>query len=441
MAGQTSKNPLLGKLAGRLGSIMDANKGKPPEIGNAKLPGGIEGGIARVTEVKIGEYKEGDFKGEKFFYMSAVVVEPKQFKGQTVAGMTTKIGPEALCDTLLKEGKRKTLNDHFAYMRNHLLILGLNIDGYTGTDEERYAKLLAGMEALKKSGPNGGGPYTRFRTSKLPAQNIAQRSDGKWVLEQDGKIVEGKSWPTKEAAITANKFAGTPEVPKEPKVYEEWNGVVDGYKENIDPTAGVEEGIYQPAGPSGQNTAPKTNGQPPSKKPPVQTAVKAPDPEPEPEQATFDEFGDLESLRAAAEGGDENAREKLLEYADQKGLRAEAENSEDETWAEVVAMIDGSYAPASETPEAGYDEPPVDSPAAWEPQVEEMYFYHPPSHYDPKSKAPNLRLKLGKNKKPVEAAQCEVLAVDTDNQTADLKDIDTKTAYKNVPWDAFRPTE
>jgi len=186
MAVQTGKSTLAAKLGNRLTQAHAETKGKPVEAGNPQLPAGIENGVAQLRDVKIGEYKEGVNKGQPYFMASAVVLEPKEVDGISVAGLRTQIGPEALCDTPQATGKRKTFQDHYKFMRDQLSLIGFDLDQLSGTPQQIEAGILSGMAALTKQQPT-----FRFRTWKGKKQ-------------------------------TTGPYAG-----QEPRVQHEWNGLVE----------------------------------------------------------------------------------------------------------------------------------------------------------------------------------------------------------------------
>ena len=41
------------------------------------LPGGITGGIAKLVDAKLGEFKKGPNQGKQFLYLGGLVVEPE----------------------------------------------------------------------------------------------------------------------------------------------------------------------------------------------------------------------------------------------------------------------------------------------------------------------------------------------------------------------------
>lgn len=151
------------KLGGRLLTAHQQHAATPVEVGNAKLPDGIENGIAQLDDIRIGEYKEGGNKGQPFFMARAVVKEPQVFNGQNLLGRSTQVGPIPLCDTKDDKGNiKKPFADHYADFLNHLKLLGVDTAAQQfGNPEQVDAFINAALAALKS-----GKPHFSFRTWK-----------------------------------------------------------------------------------------------------------------------------------------------------------------------------------------------------------------------------------------------------------------------------------
>lgn len=174
---QKAKSPLAG-LESQLKTAHEAHKADDTVFDSAaRLPAGIENGIARLVDCKFDIYKTGDNKGKPFFRAAGVVVSPTDHDGVPIEGLQTSI-MEPICSTPGK--KRETVSDHIAHVYNELRKLGVN------TAELEFDDLEATVAALKESQP-----HFRFRT-----------------------------WKGKKA--TTGPYAG-----REPMVNEVWNGLVD----------------------------------------------------------------------------------------------------------------------------------------------------------------------------------------------------------------------
>lgn len=382
------KNLLKG-LANKGRQAHEAVKDEPVSYGNAKLPEGIENGVAQLVDAKLGVFKEGKNKGKLFFMAAGVVLKPTSVDGVQIEGMRTQIGPEPLADTPEATGKRKTFNDHYAWIINELAKLGVD-KGSMGFDD-----LESTVQALKEASP-----FFKFRTWK------------------------GK--PTKDYP--------------DPRVNEEWNGACD-YTPDEGSDTGVEDGTAEPepepepeptpAPRPATRTAPAASKTPPPKGPakaPVKVAPSPePEPEPEPDGGELTPFQIME-LGEQADGGDEDAQAQLTSMAE-----AASVPDEDVTnalnWSEVAALITGGEGSTEGGEEAPADEPEPEAepePEEIEPVKADVYGYRPTT-VDPKTKKPV------KAKKPIE---CEVVSVDKKSKTVLLKNLDDpKKTYKSVKWD------
>ena len=131
--------------------------------GFAELPGGIDNGIAQLIECKFSKYKTGTHVGEWFFYAAGVCITPKKITVThedgsretiiTEKGRTSIL--EAMCDTPESNGRRKTLDDHVAYVYEQLRGLGVITANLELKDLENTALDLQNSK-----------PYFSFRTWK-----------------------------------------------------------------------------------------------------------------------------------------------------------------------------------------------------------------------------------------------------------------------------------
>lgn len=241
-----------------------------------ELPPGIDGGIAKLAMLKIGEYKSGDLQGEKYFMAQGVVVSPEEFNKQRVKGLRTSIGPEPLCDT---EGRtRETLDDHVAWMSNQLRMLAGD-EYFAEADTLEEVEEL--MEALVESDV-----YFRFRT---------------W---------QGKA---------------TDQYPN-PRTNHEWRGAVE-YDE--DGTDDVEDDTEEEEEVKPKKGKGKASAKPSSKTTSTKggsTKGKKGKAEPEEEEEDDVPFGDDLDMLADAAEEDEEAADKLTKLAVKAGI--------DEEWVE-----------------------------------------------------------------------------------------------------------
>lgn len=186
-----------------------------------------------------------------------------------------------------------------------------------------------------------------------------------------------------------------------PRTNHVWIKALPDYvPEGGDPaTAGVEETPAEepdeqpdePAPPPAKKTATAGKGAPPKKTPPP--AAEPADDEP-----------DAAALAEAADGGDRAAAAKLKELAMGEGIEEDAIDNAD-NWTAVAELIAASN---------GGGEPADDEPAEWVPVTKEVVSYKP--------------------KGAKKAIDCEVIMVNTEKQTVNLRSNVDKAVIKAVPF-------
>lgn len=251
------------------------------------LPGDITGGIAKLVEAKLGEYKQGPNKGEKFLYLAGVVISPKtatdvkkiweaSSNGKPGSGSVRVVSAKEvniegqrtgqtlpLCETKRKDGTVTSADDNVKRALNELKLLG----GEECTSEiSSEADLESLCETLKEQGI-----YFKFSTSS-----------------QD---------PTKDYP--------------NPRVWENWYG-----------TKGLED--YSPV--DSDDVVDNT--------PPGDSETQAPD---EPPADPAGE-SDVAELVEAADGGDSEAQDSLKQLAIAAGASEEQVDAA-VNWTEVAEMI------------------------------------------------------------------------------------------------------
>lgn len=408
-------------------SVHDTHKNDEALQTNAgDLPAGIEMGIAKINDCKIGTYKQGDFTGERFFMVSAICVAvldeqgnwSSKFNGMDVKGGRTQIGPEPLCDTPQSRGKKTTFEDHWTFMSDIIKFrIGQEEAFVAMSDPDTELEPLC--EAIKS-----GEIYIIFRT---------------WKGEK------------------------TPEFPN-PRLQHEWKRPAT--QEEIDAAEGsLEDGVEEAAEPTQAPAKKVVATKTAPANPPTKKAVK--------KVAQTEES--LEDLATKADNGDSEAAKTLKDKAVELGYNGEEEGEIDsaDSWHEVVAMIEAGPKPADdeEAADEGEAEAEVDLTALGEaadggdtdavnqltdlavvagldindfgpwsdlaaalaaagdegavednsaPAVGEVWLYKP---YDVKTK-----------KTATKAVKCLVESVDKKKETVTLKNAATKQAYSNVPW-------
>lgn len=334
-------------LAGHQKDLVQShkeNKGKAPKVGGARLPAGIESGIAKLVLCKIDLYKEGNDKGKPYFGAAGIVLEPKLHDGQPIAGMRTMLSNEPLFPTPTKS--RKTWREHFDHVVLNILVPLAGKawqDQYDSlpctTDAEANAVekfILDTMAALVAKGVT-----FRFRTWKGKKQKIAKMGNGRYsVINDDGSGNPRGSWTSEEAAKAdpTNKYVGS-----EPLVNEVWLGAVDYSAPDAGPD--VEEQLPEPADEAG--TAP-TDETP---------SATAPADEP---------LGELLNLAQTADGDPDTktaaglaANNKLQELAGAAGIDLNHPDYAALSWAGVVAEIQKREQAKPGEPVAADDDEPA----------------------------------------------------------------------------------
>lgn len=411
----TAGSGFIQKMKQQLVQAHNEHKDDDTEFGAfGDIPAGINGGVAQLTECKIGQYaadvQNKELLGQYFFYAHGTILGPKTFTDPDskmtvrLEGKLTKIGPEPLCETPSAKGKRKTFSDHLGWVYNELRKLGID----TATMDP--AQLEAVCEELKK--PENAPVFT-FRTWKgnatqefpNPRTNhdwegvteYVPPDDGQQVNDQTAAHTNGQAAPSAPArsAVQTPRTITPPQRPAAP------------------PTR-------TPAAPPRTPAAPPAPAKPTPAKPPAPPARKpaapaAPPPPPAPAEE-FNEFGDLGSLLNQAKADDADAQNKLCEYAHQLGW------TKDDT--DAAADWDAVYDMATTGPDTSGDgsgDGTGSEGAGWTgdpPQANEVYLYTP---------------KGGKEGEYV------IQEVDEANQTVTIKSLENPKAkpVPNVPWDSL----
>lgn len=371
MPPQSGKSPISG-----LNAALQANANNPvewvEEFGDP--PGNIKGGIAMLTEARMGEYKTGPNQGKPFIYLAGSIVEPvkhieviKVWENNKVkvAGTREVItqGKRTnmtlpLCETTSGSGqnaKTTTLNENVADALNHLNMLS---EGCTANlkDDKDLVNLLAELK--------GAQPAILFKFSTTQSDPTAQ-------------------YPV-------------------PRVWQNWHGTKDvpaDYAAPID--------LQQTDNSGGGNS------------PPTDTATAAEEPAGEDssggsgeEAAAFDaENASLDELVAVASGDPgpdcEAAIAKITAIANEAGISDDDIEKKYQTWPEVAAAItEAQSAPAAPEWKKG-----------------------DACSYNPKDKAGKPM--LNKSKKPI-MVKCQITAVNKDGTFELLNLTDKKTKYSKI---------
>ena len=176
------------------------------------LPSGIRGGIAKLTDAKIGIYKSGRNEGKQFVYLGGRVVSPREVnvtkkvfaegKVQVSAPETVKIEGQLtnqlfpICETTKGNGDVVELDTNIERMLNELRKLGgeeCTADLESDKDLESLLKDLVGAEIFFKFNTS-----SRTPTVQYPEEQVWENWNGAKGLEdyepeEDDGIEEDES--------------------------------------------------------------------------------------------------------------------------------------------------------------------------------------------------------------------------------------------------------
>ena len=159
MPAAKTASPLNDKLA-KLGlsAATAANKDNEIDFGfGGDLPAGINGGVAKLAKIEIGEYKQGERKGENYLRFAGVVVSPKVFNEQRIEGQQASIMIPLCDDKGPARGNRKLKTfreDYLPRIINELKLLGADEAIRQLPANCTWDHYMAIAAALVKSGPH-----------------------------------------------------------------------------------------------------------------------------------------------------------------------------------------------------------------------------------------------------------------------------------------------
>lgn len=375
---QTGKSTILNKLRKHEGAIKK-HAGDQPSYGNQRLPGGINSGVAKLTEIVLGEVGVGKQNaGEPYLRLAGSVVEPftvvdpETKQVIPVRGLQTSV-IVMLCDTKKADKTVVPAEDNMATAMNHLKILGAPAELFEGGLEG----FQDAIEAVKEAAP-----YFKFTTRK-------------------GDV--------------------SPQYP-DPRVFETWHGSkgLEGYEDPGAPGEKVEdEGepapAKRPAAPApGRNG---TSTKPASAK--AASKVKAPEPGEDEGDAANVDMNDLDSLVERATADDVAAQKQLTAVALKAGVD-ESDVDAARNWKQVKELIEAQNEAQGESTAPAEPAEEEEEAAEFVPVKGSVYFFRP---LDPKTKKPG--------KKKVEV---EVLIVNKADKTCSVKSLDDEKITKGVPF-------
>lgn len=152
---QTQQSSLAAHLGGRLAAINAETAGKPLDVGQQKLPGGIKSGIAKIAMMVWKQQDKDDGKvprGEYYFFGRAICMLPLEHAGMKTYGIATTVNIP-LCD-VPEKGLRKasSLRDNWNKFRSLIELFGVKPCPETPQSDPSGAKtqayFLGAMQAL-----------------------------------------------------------------------------------------------------------------------------------------------------------------------------------------------------------------------------------------------------------------------------------------------------
>lgn len=297
MVANVQKSGLLAKISQRAKQVQADVAKTPINYGNPALPPGVTG-VAQLDRAWLGEFKEGDNKGQVYFMAMGSVVHPSHHNEISIKGMKTQIGPIPLCDTP-NASTKKDFKSHYNDMIDEICKLGDMKK--ESIDVDKLESILLTLSRLR--------PHFRFRT-----------------------------WQGKKQ--TTGQYAG-----REPQIRHEWHGRTDAPKESEDDGVN-DEGSTQEASTNGETTQQledhSTNGQVHEAADGLDTPPTNVDFESHKEEATLSPEEELEQLIVQADDNDhennEEARKAIQEMAMKNGV-TEKEVEDAASFREVITFM------------------------------------------------------------------------------------------------------
>lgn len=172
MPAMAKKSPIADRLEKELGGEFEAHKNDETKYGSGSdLPAGINGGIAQLVEMKVGEYNEGDNKGKLFMCIAGIVKLPVEFNGIKIEGLRTQLIVKLFANN------NRSKDEMIAKACNEVRKMG----GMIGEIKARDLPVL--MDAIKVEAP-----HFRFRTYAFTPDNAKPDDAPIIVHEFRGKI-------------------------------------------------------------------------------------------------------------------------------------------------------------------------------------------------------------------------------------------------------------
>jgi hypothetical protein len=420
---------LFGKLGAKLATAVEAHREDEIVLaGGIDLPAGIDFGIAQLVDCKFSVYKEGDNKGEYFFYAAGVVMSPEEITDGNgsmipIKGLRTQIGPEPICDTPKAMGKKKTLDDHVKYVTDELRKLGAEGAELSGENLEATAN------ALKETKP-----FFRFRTWKgektdafpNPRVNHDWRGVCEYTDSGDSGVEDESPEATEEEAVeekpkststptSAPKAStkGKPSTPEPEESDEDEFALLAARADSGDDDEDTQEAQRALDSQAKLFNIPKKKVDAAANWTEVadlirEASAKDEKPEAEEEATEEGETVDYDTLGSQADEGDEESINSLTELAEAAGLSLD---DYPDSWASLATAISEQ---GGETEEA-VEEEEAEEEQEFVPEVGGVFLY--------------------KFKDAKKATEVEITKIDEATKTCTVKNLDTGKKFAGIAFD------
>lgn len=223
---QTQMSSFAKTMGARIAQAHEEHKDKPADSGDRRLPPGIKNGIAKLAAMYTKQYENDNngpgTKGQVFFRASAIVLSPKEVKGEVAEGCITQV-IIPLCDMPAKgQRKAKSFNENWYEFQNLFKILGVPAAPYdkttdpTGQLTEGY--YFAAMKALTDPVRMKENPvYVSFSSRGwTPPPTVAQPKPTEMVFEEWHGLAEWNGHPDPSAGVTGAATGTQPDAMTQP---------------------------------------------------------------------------------------------------------------------------------------------------------------------------------------------------------------------------------
>jgi outer membrane biosynthesis protein TonB len=435
------KGSFVAKLGNKLFQAHEQHKNDETEYsGFGSLPGGINNGVAQLIECSIEQIERADSKNKGEYYFRAVgtVILPRDHEGVPIAGLRTQL-MENIFETPDSMGKRKTVEEHWAFILNELRKLGLETADMDVTSDE---SIQTSLDALVQSAP-----YFRFRTWQPPKSKDPQYKDREpqvmhfwdgflpdFVPEIQSGVVDnseeanqqedtsttaqarGKA-PTKPTQTQQKPTQAPTRAPNSPAKPQPTNKPTTSTQKPTSPQKAPQTAQKPTQGKTTQQPKPQTRTT-------TKTNPKSPDEIDPPNETVSTSTGELpEDLNELAQLAvdDTAAQDRLREIAIEAGL-SDKDVDDAPNWEALIGLIEATINNQGNTTET------TEEQEVFVPEVGSVWGYKP---NDPKTSRPVAK-----------AMDCKIIAVDEKNGTCTLENLeDSRKKYQKVPFDKLEGDE